>query len=61
MPRGTIGAEVRVTAPGDPSPILVSPTDPGELTFLLVGTATPSVAAFTRPDPDILNMTASSM
>ncbi len=46
-PRGTIGAEVwvKVSAPGDPPP-----SDPGELTFLLLSTRTPAVAEFTGPD-----------
>ncbi len=46
-PRGVIGAEVwvKVTTPGDPPP-----SDPGELTFLLLRTRTPAVAAFTGPD-----------
>ena len=47
-----IGAEVwvKVAAPGDPSPTPVSPSDPGELRFLLLSTRTPVVAEFTGPD-----------
>ncbi len=42
-----VGAEVwvKVSAPGDPPP-----SDPGELTFLLLSTRTPAVAD--RPAPD---------
>ncbi len=44
---GTIGAEVwvKVSAPGDPSP-----SDPGELKFLLLSTRTPVVARFSGSD-----------